>query len=136
MHGIIFCSYLAFLLGSVIGAPQEGPTTEPIAILRQEQEVNFDGSYKFSFESADGTKRTENGKILDTGDLAVDGTYEYLSPNNMAVKVDYTSGPNGFIPKVTIQKIAEAPPLSISPKLQDQGLILRISSSAIASLSG
>lgn len=27
------------------------PTTEPIPILRQEQEVNYDGSYKWAYET-------------------------------------------------------------------------------------
>lgn len=27
------------------------PTTEPIPILRQEQEVNFDGTYKWAYET-------------------------------------------------------------------------------------
>lgn len=34
------------LLACVMAAPQ-GPSTEPIPILKQEQEVNFDGTYKW-----------------------------------------------------------------------------------------
>lgn len=35
-------------LAIALAAPQ-GPSTEPIPILRQEQEVNFDGTYKWRF---------------------------------------------------------------------------------------
>lgn len=44
----MFCVQVVFLatLAVAFAAPQ-GPSTEPIPILRQEQEVNFDGTYKW-----------------------------------------------------------------------------------------
>lgn len=48
---ICFCLQVVFLAALAIAAaaPQQGPSTEPIPILRQEQEVNFDGTYKWRY---------------------------------------------------------------------------------------
>lgn len=42
-------------------APQA--STEPIPILRQEQEVNFDGSYKYAYETGNGISAQESGAL-------------------------------------------------------------------------
>lgn len=39
------------------------PSTEPIPILRQEQEVNFDGTYKYAYETGNGIKAEEQGYL-------------------------------------------------------------------------
>uniref|UniRef100_T1HE24 Uncharacterized protein n=1 Tax=Rhodnius prolixus TaxID=13249 RepID=T1HE24_RHOPR len=44
----IFQLFLLFTLGYVWAAPQQGPSTEPIPILKYENEVNFDGTYKWA----------------------------------------------------------------------------------------
>lgn len=44
------CLQVVFLASFAIAvAAPQGPSTEPIPILRQEQEVNFDGTYKWRF---------------------------------------------------------------------------------------
>lgn len=44
-------------------APQQEVSTEPIPILRQEQEVNYDGSYKWLYETGNGIKAEEAGSL-------------------------------------------------------------------------
>lgn len=55
------------LFGCALAAPQQGPTTEPIPILRQEQEVNFDGSYKWAYETGNGIQAEEEGYLKNAG---------------------------------------------------------------------
>lgn len=42
------------------------PTTEPIPILRQEQEVNFDGTYKWAYETGQCAKPQKIAQIVPT----------------------------------------------------------------------
>lgn len=60
------------LLGCVLAAPQQQqqqqPTTEPIPIIKQEQEVNYDGSYKWSYETGNGIQAEEAGFLKNAGD--------------------------------------------------------------------
>lgn len=59
------------LFGCSMAAPQlgaaSGPTTEPIPILKQEQEVNFDGSYKWAYETGNGITAEEQGFLKNAG---------------------------------------------------------------------
>lgn len=54
---------VAVILGSVSARPQG----DPIPILRQEQEVNFDGSYKYSYETGNGITAEEEGYLKNPG---------------------------------------------------------------------
>lgn len=47
-------------------APQ-GPSTEPIPILKQDQEINFDGSYKWAYETGNGIAAEEQGFLKNAG---------------------------------------------------------------------
>lgn len=60
---------LALLLNVTLARPQ-GPTKEPIPIIRQEQEVNFDGSYKYSYETGNGIQAEEEGYLKNAGSEA------------------------------------------------------------------
>ncbi|KXJ70778.1 hypothetical protein RP20_CCG022515 [Aedes albopictus] len=48
------------------GAPQI-PDSEPIPIIRQEQEVNPDGSYRWSYETGNGITAEEQGFLKNAG---------------------------------------------------------------------
>lgn len=66
---LIFCQLLtiaAVLLCKAHARPQ-GPATEPIKIIRQEQEVNFDGSYKYGYETENGINVEEEGYLKNAG---------------------------------------------------------------------
>ena len=51
------------LFGCTLAAPQvqQGPTTEPIPIISQEQEISYDGSYKWAYETGNGIQAEEQG---------------------------------------------------------------------------
>lgn len=65
---------MTLLFGYALAAPQGGseeklkPTTEPIPILRQEQEINFDGTYKWAYETGNGIIAEEQGFLKNAGD--------------------------------------------------------------------
>lgn len=65
---------VTLLFGYALAAPQGEsqdqklqPTTEPIPILRQEQEINFDGTYKWAYETGNGIKAEEQGFLKNAG---------------------------------------------------------------------
>lgn len=70
-------------------------------ILRQDQEVNPDGSYNFSFETDNGIARSETGtpKVLGGNPPVVaeqvTGSYSYTE-NGVQYKVTYIADENGF----------------------------------------
>lgn len=62
------------LFGCAFSAPQlrQSPqalssTTEPIPIISQSQEINPDGSYKWSYETGNGIKAEEQGFLKNAG---------------------------------------------------------------------
>lgn len=73
---------MTILFGSAFSAPrlrqsrqspealqqqQQQPTTEPIPIISQEQEINFDGTYKWAYETGNGIKAEEQGFLKNAG---------------------------------------------------------------------
>ncbi len=72
LNRFFFLFFLQVLLvafaGCSFAAPQVNqPTTEPIPILRQEQEINFDGSYKWAYETGNGIAADEQGFLKNAG---------------------------------------------------------------------
>jgi len=59
----------ALLLSLAQARPQVRPQAqgEPIPIIRQEQEVNFDGSYKYLYETGNGINAEEEGYLKNPG---------------------------------------------------------------------
>ncbi|XP_023704719.1 endocuticle structural glycoprotein SgAbd-8-like [Cryptotermes secundus] len=89
-------------------APQSraavGGPNEPIPILRQENEVNFDGSYKYSFETGNGIIAEENGFLKNAGNPEAEaqvaqGSSSYTSPEGVQIKLNYLADENGFQPQ-------------------------------------
>ncbi|KAJ9574170.1 hypothetical protein L9F63_008426, partial [Diploptera punctata] len=97
------------VLGVSAAAPQQAiARSPPIAILRQAQDQQFDGSYQFSYETENGIAAQEQGSIknLGTGDEAsvVQGSYSYTSLEGYPIKVNYIADENaddvnGFVPQ-------------------------------------
>ncbi|RZC36720.1 Chitin bind 4 domain containing protein [Asbolus verrucosus] len=91
------------LLALALAAPQ-GPATEPIPILRQEQEVNFDGSYKYSYETGNSITAEEQGFLKNAGQpeqeaQVAQGQFQYTSPEGQVIQVSYIADENGFQPQ-------------------------------------
>lgn len=59
--------FLLAFAGCSFAAPQLQSSTEPIPILKQEQEINFDGSYKWAYETGNGIAAEEQGFLKNAG---------------------------------------------------------------------
>lgn len=86
---------------AAFAAPQ-GPT-EPIPILRQDSEVNGDGSYQYSYETGNGINAEQKGDLKKVGDvdaIEVQGQFQYPGENgNPPVQLTYIADENGFQPQ-------------------------------------
>ncbi|XP_011312002.1 endocuticle structural glycoprotein SgAbd-8 [Fopius arisanus] len=75
----------------------------PIAIVSQSQDgPNPDGSYKWSWESANGIKAEEEGSLSGQGDdaaLQVRGSSSYKSTDGQDISLKYTANEEGFKPE-------------------------------------
>lgn len=74
-------------------------------ILQQENELNYDGTYKYSYETENGIKVEERGMPLKVGTEEqkelVEGSYSYVTADGLRVIVKYTADENGFHPTIT-----------------------------------
>ncbi|GAB0093175.1 pupal cuticle protein 20-like [Sergentomyia squamirostris] len=84
------------------GAPS-APQQPPIEIVSYENVNNGDGSYKYSYETANGIKVEEEGEIKNKGTeneiLSVRGSYSYTAPDGTPITVTYIADENGFQPQ-------------------------------------
>lgn len=96
------------LIAIATSAPQlragVGGQNEPIPILRQENEVNFDGSYKYSFETGNGIVAEESGFLRNAGNPETEaqvaqGSSSYTSPEGLQIRLTYLADENGFQPQ-------------------------------------
>lgn len=81
---------LVAFAGCSFAAPQvQQPTTEPIPILRQEQEINFDGSYKWNYETGNGIAAEEQGFLKNAGVPDAEAQVGYQSQENLNKSYTY-----------------------------------------------
>lgn len=85
-----------------MGALARPQKSEIVPILSSVQDKAYDGSYKFGYESADGTVRDEIGEVKNPGTedeyVVVEGSYKYIDSNGEVVEVRYRADENGFVP--------------------------------------
>ncbi|XP_075971130.1 larval cuticle protein LCP-17-like [Anticarsia gemmatalis] len=97
MKTIVFLGLLAVALA----APQA--PSEPIPILKQESEINPDGSYSYSYETGNGINAEERGSLKDIGAeepaLQVEGQFAYPSDDGTNIQLSYIANENGFQPQ-------------------------------------
>lgn len=96
------------LFGVCLAAPpkkiQEVRSTKDIVpIVNQDADISFDGEYHYSYESGDGSKAKQSGKLKtidkDNAGEVVVGEYEYTGDDGKLYKVTYTADENGFRPE-------------------------------------
>ncbi|XP_017785740.1 PREDICTED: endocuticle structural glycoprotein SgAbd-5-like [Nicrophorus vespilloides] len=76
-------------------------TANEVGILHQEAEINQDGSYKFNYESEDGTKVSQTGSLKNVNNKDVqvaEGSYSYHGDDGKDVVVQYIADENGYRP--------------------------------------
>ncbi|GLV39284.1 Cuticular protein 49Aa [Carabus blaptoides fortunei] len=96
---------VAIALLAVIAAASAAQLSgnEPIPILRQHSEVNFDGSYVSAFETGNGITADEQGVLKNAGSDAeaqsVNGQVQYTAPDGQVIRLQYIADENGFQPQ-------------------------------------
>jgi len=102
----LLCFFATLLVHQIYcdDAQPQGPTQPPIPILKYENTgANFDGSYKWSYETgneitAEETGYLENAGVPDQEAQHAEGSYSYKTPEGVLIKVTYHAGPEGFVP--------------------------------------
>jgi len=104
MKLVLATALLTTLVAVALSAPQQG-AAPAIPIVKSAFDDKGDGSYSFSYESADGTKRDESGtqkKIGEDYGATKQGSVSWKTPDGKTVTITFVSDENGFQPKVTI----------------------------------
>ncbi|XP_069674208.1 endocuticle structural glycoprotein ABD-4-like [Periplaneta americana] len=92
-------------LAAVCLARPQGAQTTPIPIISYNNEgVNFDGSYKWSYETANEIQAQEEGYVKNLGNpeqetQVAQGGYAYTAPDGTRISITYTADENGFVPQ-------------------------------------
>ncbi|XP_059060023.1 endocuticle structural glycoprotein ABD-4-like [Achroia grisella] len=90
------------LVAVAFAAPQGSQApAEPIPILRQDSQVNGDGSYQYSYETGNGISADQKGDLKKVGDveaLEVQGQFQYPGDNGN-IQLSYVADENGFQPQ-------------------------------------
>ncbi|XP_017785769.1 PREDICTED: larval cuticle protein LCP-17-like [Nicrophorus vespilloides] len=82
--------------------PYQGQDAE-VKILRQDSEVNPDGSYQFAYETENGISAQEQGHIQqinkDQVAKTAQGSFQYTSPEGQPISISYVADENGYQPQ-------------------------------------
>lgn len=74
--------------------------------LRSDSNINPDGSYSYGYESDNSISVSEQGQPKALGhseqSQEVQGSYSYISPEGIPIKLSYVANENGFQPTVSI----------------------------------
>ncbi|XP_014468515.1 PREDICTED: uncharacterized protein LOC106741244 [Dinoponera quadriceps] len=97
-------------------APENPKPTAPVAILKQINRHNEDGSYTYGFEGADGSFKIETK--LPTGDVR--GKYGFVDDTGKVRVVEYGANQYGFQPAG--EGITVAPPTLIDETTNKDGV--------------
>ncbi|XP_069674216.1 larval cuticle protein 65Ag1-like [Periplaneta americana] len=94
---------LILLVSCLAAFALAAPQKEPVPIVKQDSQVNGDGSYSYSFETGDGTKAEQSGQLKNLGPNddgeVVQGSFSYVAPDGKTYSVTYTADENGFQPQ-------------------------------------
>ncbi|RZF33374.1 hypothetical protein LSTR_LSTR011908 [Laodelphax striatellus] len=73
---------------------------EFVPILAYSNDIAFDGTYSYNYETGDGMTRQETGVMNNRGTPdeapSVTGSYSYTDPDGRLIRVNYVADANGF----------------------------------------
>lgn len=77
---------------------------QPVAILKQSQDISPEGSYNYAYETENGIVAAEQGApqpVGPKGDPAIvaQGSFQYTAPDGSPIAVQYIADENGFHPQ-------------------------------------
>lgn len=88
------------LVAVACAAPQA--QTEPIPILKQDSEINPDGSFQYSFETGNGIVADAKGSLKNVGAeepaLEIVGQFQYRTDEGDNIQLSYVADENGYRP--------------------------------------
>ena len=90
------------MLFAVAFAAPQGAPAEPIPIVKDDSQINGDGSYQYAYETGNGISADQKGELKKVGDvdaLEVQGEFSYPSENGDPIHLTYTADENGFHPE-------------------------------------
>lgn len=108
------------LIAAAYAAPQ-GSSTEPIPIVKDESQINGDGSYQYAYETGNGIVADQKGELKQVGDvqaISVQGEYSYPGENGETIHISYTADDQGFHPQGDHLPTAPPVPEAIARSLQ------------------
>jgi hypothetical protein len=98
------CAVLCLVAASALAAPQAPRGSDAAATIeKDDREVNFDGSYRYSYQTSNGIAADEQGALKNVGTdaegIAAAGQFSYVSPEGVPIRVVYSADDNGFQPQ-------------------------------------
>ncbi|XP_044266475.1 endocuticle structural glycoprotein SgAbd-8-like [Tribolium madens] len=113
--------FVALAVLAVAASAQRG-SEKDAPIVKQEQEVNFDGSYHSSYETGNGIAAQEQGQLKNAGNPEaeaeeVQGSFQYTAPDGTPIVLQYVANEYGFQPQGAHLPVAPTPP-PIPPAIQ------------------
>lgn len=92
---------VSLLVAVALGAPQAPAPSQPIPIVKDDSQVNGDGSYSYAYETGNGISADEKGELKKVGEVEainVQGEFKYPGENGETISLTYTADENGFHP--------------------------------------
>ncbi|XP_021201021.3 endocuticle structural glycoprotein SgAbd-5 isoform X3 [Helicoverpa armigera] len=113
---IIACTLLSVAAAAVI------PEDAQAQIVNYENDNDGLGNYEFSFETSNGIKREERGRLVNVGQedehIVVEGSYSFLDDTGKLVFIRYTADENGYkIGPAPVDKVSYALPAGLVASL-------------------
>lgn len=91
------------VLCGLLAVAYSAPGHEEVPIVSQQMDIQPDGAFRWSFESGDGTKQSQDATIKqvdkDTVIQAMQGSFEYKGDDGQVYALTYTADENGFVPQ-------------------------------------
>ncbi|XP_046393074.1 endocuticle structural glycoprotein ABD-4-like [Ischnura elegans] len=122
------CLVISMLVALAAARPQK--VEEPIAIVSQNSDQGPDGSYVFSYETANGIRSETTGEVRPNPNppLTKDaegaaqivvsrGSYSYTAPDGTPITLTYIADENGFQPQGDHLPVAPPIPAAIQRAL-------------------
>ncbi|XP_037080443.1 cuticle protein CP14.6-like [Pollicipes pollicipes] len=97
MKLLIVCALVAV----AAAAKLEGLEKEPIAIVRMDSTSDEDGSFQYSFETANKIQTEVQGQLKQIGEefgTTMQGSYSFVTPEGQTVQISWVADENGFQP--------------------------------------
>lgn len=78
---------------------EAAPQSEHVPIVRQDNEVNPDGTHSYLYETGNGIYEDQQGYPKGPEGQAVQGQFQYQSPEGQVIRLVYTADENGYRPQ-------------------------------------